>query len=61
LRSVPRDGQPIATNGDLRGWIENTKHPGDGTVITVLRNGQQQDIPVTLSERPPTQSQQPRP
>jgi S1-C subfamily serine protease len=58
---VAIDGQPVATNGDLRGWIENTRHPGDRTIVTVVRNGQQQDIPVTLSERPPTQTQQPRP
>jgi S1-C subfamily serine protease len=54
---VAIDGQPVATGGDLRGWIENTKHPGDTTTVTVLRNGERQDIQVTLSERPPTQSQ----
>jgi S1-C subfamily serine protease len=54
---VAIDGQPVATGGDLRGWIENNKHPGDTTVVTVLRNGQRQDLTVTLSERPPTQSQ----
>ena len=46
------DGQPVTTSGDLRGWIENNKHPGDTTVVTVLRNGQRQDFTVTLSERP---------
>jgi 2-alkenal reductase len=49
---VAIDGQTVATGGDLRGWIENNKHPGDTTVVTVLRNGQRQDITVTLSERP---------
>jgi S1-C subfamily serine protease len=56
---VAIDGQPVATGGDLRGYIENTKHPGDTATVTVLRNGQRQDIQVTLSERPPTQQQQP--
>jgi 2-alkenal reductase len=51
------DGQPVATGGDLRGYIENNKHPGDTTTVTVLRNGQRQDIPITLSERPPTPAQ----
>jgi 2-alkenal reductase len=50
---VAIDGQVVSTSGELRGWIENTKHPGDTTVVTVLRNGQRQDITVTLSERPP--------
>jgi S1-C subfamily serine protease len=49
---VAIDGNPVATGGDLRGWIENQKHPGDTTTVTVLRNGQRLDIPVTLSERP---------
>jgi S1-C subfamily serine protease len=55
---VAIDGQPVATGGDLRGWIENNKHPGDAATVTVLRNGQRQDIQVTLSERPP-QAEQP--
>jgi len=46
------DGQPVATGGDLRGWIENTKHPGDTTMLSILRKGQRQDVPITLSERP---------
>jgi S1-C subfamily serine protease len=53
---VAIDGQPVATGGDLRGWIENNKHPGDTTTVTVLRNNARQDFQVTLSERPATQS-----
>jgi S1-C subfamily serine protease len=49
---VAIDGQPVATGGDLRGWIENTKHPGDTATVTVLRNGSRQDFEVTLTERP---------
>jgi 2-alkenal reductase len=52
---VAIDGQPVATGGDLRGYIENSKHPGDTTTVTVLRDGQRQDLQVTLSERPPSQ------
>jgi S1-C subfamily serine protease len=48
-------GQPVATGGDLRGWIENNKHPGDTVSLTVLRNGQRIDLQVTLTERPPPQ------
>jgi S1-C subfamily serine protease len=53
---VAIDGQPVATGGDLRGYIENTKHPGDTATLTVLRSGQRQDVQVTLSERPPQQA-----
>jgi S1-C subfamily serine protease len=49
---VAIDGQPVTTGGDLRGWIENTKHPGDIAIVTVLRDNQRQDVSVTLSERP---------
>jgi S1-C subfamily serine protease len=58
---VAIDGQPVATGGDLRGWIENNNHPGDQVTVTVLRNGQRQDIPVTLSERPVQNAQPPSP
>jgi 2-alkenal reductase len=51
---VAVDGHPVATGGDLRGYIENNKHPGDTTTVTVLRDGQRQDVAVTLSERPAT-------
>jgi S1-C subfamily serine protease len=55
---VAIDGQPVTTGGDLRGWIENMKHPGDTATVTVLRNGSRQDLPVALTERP-QQAQQP--
>jgi 2-alkenal reductase len=51
---VAIDGQPVATGGDLRGWIENQRHPGDTVTVTVLRNGARQDFQVALSERPQT-------
>jgi 2-alkenal reductase len=49
---VAIDGQPIGAGGDLRAYIENNKHPGESAVITIVRNGQRQDVAVTLSERP---------
>jgi S1-C subfamily serine protease len=55
---VAADGQPVSTGGELRAYIENTKHPGETVTVTVLRNGQRQDIPVSLGERP-AQSQAP--
>jgi S1-C subfamily serine protease len=47
------DGRPVGTPGELRGYIENSKRPGDSVTVTVLRNGQRLDVPVTLDERPP--------
>jgi 2-alkenal reductase len=55
---VAIDAQPVTTSGELRGWIENLKHPGDSATVSVVRNGQPVDVQVTLSERPATQSQQ---
>lgn len=49
---VAVDGQPVDSGGDLRGYIENFKRVGDTTVLTVLRDGQRVDVPITLSERP---------
>ena len=57
---VAIDGQPVTTGGDLRGWIENMKHPGDTATVTVLRNGSRQDLAVALTERPQQAQQQGR-
>jgi S1-C subfamily serine protease len=54
---VAVDGQPIRTGGELRAYIENSKHPGDTVTVTIVRNGQRQDITVTLAERPPATPQ----
>ena len=45
--------------GDLRAYIENTRHPGDTVTLSVLRDGQHLDIPVTLGERPQQPQLQP--
>ncbi len=52
---VAIDSRPVATAGELRGYVENNKHPGDTVTLTVLRGGQRQDVPVTLSTRPSDQ------
>jgi S1-C subfamily serine protease len=46
------DGHTVGSTGELRAYIENNKNPGDTVTLTVLRNGQQMDVPVTLTERP---------
>jgi 2-alkenal reductase len=57
---VAIDGQQV-TGGELRAYIENNKRPGDTVNLTVLRDGQRVDVPVSLSERPQSQTpSQPR-
>jgi S1-C subfamily serine protease len=46
------DGKPVDTYDQLLSQLVTTKSPGDTVVLTVLRNGQTQDITVTLGERP---------
>ena len=48
---VALDGQSVNSLGEVREYIENFKHPGDSVTVSVVRNGQQMDIPVTLAER----------
>jgi 2-alkenal reductase len=48
---VAVDGHAVSTGGDLRAYIENTTHPGDTVIVTVMRNGKRLDLPVTLGER----------
>jgi 2-alkenal reductase len=47
------DGRPVGSPGALRGYVENNKRPGDSVTVSVVRNGQRLDVPVTLGERPP--------
>lgn len=49
---VAIDGVPITTTGELRGYIENNKHPGDTISVSIVRSGKQSDVKVTLEERP---------
>lgn len=46
------DGKSIRTFDELIGYIVKNKSPGDTVVLTVLRNGQSQDITLTLGARP---------
>jgi S1-C subfamily serine protease len=49
---VAIDGIPIATTGELRGYIENNRHPGDSVKLSIFRNQQPMDVAVTLGQRP---------
>jgi 2-alkenal reductase len=49
---VAMDGVPIKNFDELLRYLINYKSPGDTLVLTVLRDGQQLDITLTLDKRP---------
>ena len=49
------DGRPLASGGALRGYVENNKRPGEKVTLTILRDGQSQQLAVTLSPRQPAE------
>jgi serine protease Do len=51
------DGQPIATFNDLLAEVA-FKLPGQQTVLTVLRDGREEQITVTLEPRPEAQGEE---
>lgn len=46
------DGKPVTTFDQLLSMLYLNKSPGDTVVLTVLRDGKQMDITVTLGTRP---------
>lgn len=46
------DGQAIQRFDDLLRYLINNKSPGETVVLTVLRDEEQVDVPVTLGRRP---------
>jgi S1-C subfamily serine protease len=49
---VAIDGRPVIQYDDLISYLVTHKSPGDTIVLTVIRGGQKQDIPLTLGKRP---------
>lgn len=47
------NGQPVTENNPLSSYIGKTK-PGDTVTLTILRDGKQQELKVTLEEAPST-------
>ncbi len=45
------DDQKVTQIEDLVNYLRNAK-PGDEVTLTVLRNGEEVEVPVTLGERP---------
>ena len=48
---VAVDGMPVKVYGDLISYIFKNKSPGDVITLTVLRNGQQKEVNLTLGSR----------
>ncbi len=48
---VAADNQPIASFEDLRSWVQQAE-PGQEATLTLLRDGEEITVEVTLSERP---------
>lgn len=46
------DGQPVKTFDDMLIYVALNTSPGQQVVLTILRDGQQQDFTVTLEARP---------
>jgi 2-alkenal reductase len=46
------DGTPIRHMNDLTAFLEANTQPGDTVTVSVWRDGQTMDVPVTLQERP---------
>jgi S1-C subfamily serine protease len=46
------DGKPVLTYNDLIGYLVQNKSPGDTVTLTVLRDNQEIELPLTLDKRP---------
>jgi len=46
------DGKPVRTFDELISYLVINKSPGDSVVLTLIRDGQSQDITITLGARP---------
>ena len=46
------DGNEVRGIGDILVYIERYKNVGDEIVLSVIREGREIDVPLTLGERP---------
>jgi S1-C subfamily serine protease len=51
------DKQPVTGMNEVIDYLFTSKQPGDKITLTVLRNGRQQDVTVTLGQRPANTNQ----
>ena len=46
------DGQKVRRPEDFVAYLETSKRAGETVSLTIIREGQQRDVQVTLGERP---------
>jgi 2-alkenal reductase len=46
------NGNPIKNFDELIGWLTANSSPGDQVTLSIVRNGQTMDVPLTLGSRP---------
>jgi S1-C subfamily serine protease len=46
------DGQPVLVFGDLLSYLMDSKSPGDTVTLTIIRDGQEKEVAITLGKRP---------
>jgi S1-C subfamily serine protease len=56
---VAADGRPVKRPEDFAAYLELSKKAGDTVTLTIVRDGRQQDVTLTLGERPAAQQQAP--
>lgn len=49
---VAVDDKPVIVYGDLISYIFSNKSPGDQIILTIIRDGEQMEVPLTLGKRP---------
>ncbi len=49
---VAVDGNPVIVYGDLISYIFTHKSPGDQITLTIIRDGEEMEVPLTLGKRP---------
>ncbi|NMC53341.1 MAG: PDZ domain-containing protein [Chloroflexi bacterium] len=46
------DGRPVRVFGELLSYVMTNKSPGDTISVTILRDGQEKEVVITLDKRP---------
>jgi len=57
---VAIDGRKVRRPEDFVAYLELNKKAGENVSLTIVRDGQQRDVQVTLGERPRTEARPPR-
>ena len=60
ISSSAIDGKPVRRPEEFIAYLELNKKAGENVTLTILRDGQQRDVQVTLGERPPPAARPPR-